>query len=106
PNESSTFGMLLALRARGMAGKVKFVGFDASEGLVDALRKGDIDALTVQNPIQMGYLGVRTAVEHIRGKKVEQRIDTGVGIITKDQMDSPVAKELLSPDLSQYLGTK
>src|SRR5206468_6607032 len=59
PNESSTFGMLLALKARGLAGKVKFVGFDASEGLVEALRQGEIDALTVQNPIRMGYLGVK-----------------------------------------------
>ena len=64
------------------------------------------DALTVQNPIRMGYLGVKTAVDHIRGINVEPRIDTGVGIVTKDQMDSPESKELLSPDLSKYLGSK
>jgi ribose transport system substrate-binding protein len=104
PNESSTYGMLLALRSRGMAGKVKFVGFDASDAAVEAMRKGELDGLVLQNPIRMGYLGVKTAIEHIRGKPVEPRIDTGVGLITKELMDTPEAKELLSPDLSKYLG--
>ncbi len=104
PNESSTFGMLLALRGRSLAGKVKFVGFDASEGLVEALRAGEIDALTVQNPMRMGYLGVKTAVEHIRGLAVEPQIDTGVALVTRDTMDTPEHHELLAPDLATYLG--
>lgn len=104
PNESSTYGMLLALRAAGLAGKVRLVGFDSSQGLVDALRAGDIDALVVQNPMKMGYLGVKTAVAHIRGETVEPQIDTGVAIITRDTMDTPESRELLSPDLKAYLG--
>lgn len=100
PNESSTFGMLLALRGRGMAGKVKFIGFDSSEAMVEALRKGDLDALVLQNPVRMGELGVRTAVAAVRGEKVEPRIDTGVGLITRENMDTPESKALLSPDLS------
>ena len=104
PNESSTFGMMLALRSRGMAGKVKFIGFDSSGELVDAMRKGEINGLVLQNPIRMGYLAVKTAVEHIRGQKVEQRIDTGVGLITPETMDTPESRELLSPDLKALLG--
>lgn len=104
PNESSTFGMLLALRSRGMAGKVKFVGFDASEGVVDAMSKGEIDGLILQNPINMGYQGVKAAVDHIRGKPVEKVIDTGVQLVTKADMDKPEVKELLKPDLAKYLG--
>lgn len=103
PNESSTFGMLLAIRARGLAGKVKFVGFDASEGLVAALKGGDINALVVQNPIRMGELGVRTAVESIRGKKPEPRIDTGVMLVTPENMDTPEARNLIAPDFSALL---
>jgi ribose transport system substrate-binding protein len=104
PNESSTYGMLLALRGRGLAGKVKFVGFDASDAVVEAMRAGEIDGLVLQNPIRMGYLGVKTAVEHIRGSKVQQRIDTGVVIVTKENMETPESKELLSPDLKALLG--
>lgn len=104
PNESSTFGMLNALRSAGLAGKIKFVGFDASPPLVDAVRKGDLAGLVVQNPFKMGYLGVKTAVAHLRGDEVEQRIDTGVALITPENIDEPQYQELLNPDLATYLG--
>lgn len=104
PNESSTFGMLLALRSRGLAGKVVFVGFDASEALVAALRSGEIDALVLQNPMRIGELGVRAAVDHLRGAKVEPRLDTGVQLVTRGTMDQPDVEAVLSPDLSKYLG--
>lgn len=97
PNESSTFGMLLALRGRGQAGKVRFVGFDASAGLVEALGKGEIDALIVQNPLRMGELGVRTAVNHLRGQTVPPLQDTGVALVTRETMDAPEFRELLAP---------
>ncbi|MBK8006881.1 MAG: substrate-binding domain-containing protein [Gemmatimonadetes bacterium] len=103
PNESSTFGMLLSARA-GDGGEGEVRRFDASEGLVEALRAGQIDALTVQNPVRMGYLGVKTAVDHLRGKMVEARVDTGVGVITRDSLSSPEARELLSPELLKAPG--
>ncbi|MBS0195612.1 MAG: substrate-binding domain-containing protein [Planctomycetes bacterium] len=104
PNESTTFGMMLALRSRSMNGKVVFVGFDSSRELVDGLRSGDIAALTLQNPIRMGYLAVKVAADHLRGKPVEQHIDTGVVVVPKDKMDLPENKDLLSPDLAALLG--
>jgi ribose transport system substrate-binding protein len=103
PNESTTFGMMLALRSRGMSGKVTFIGFDSSPELVDAMAKGDIQGLVVQNPIRMGYLAVAAAVDALAGKPVEPRIDTGVALITKDTMNTPEAKDLLSPDLKSLL---
>jgi ribose transport system substrate-binding protein len=69
PNESTAFAMLKVLQDNGWAGKVKFVGFDASENLVKGLRGGHIDALVVQDPVRMGYLGVKTIVAHIRGER-------------------------------------
>jgi ribose transport system substrate-binding protein len=103
PNESTTFGMLRALQDGGLAGKVKFVGFDASTKLVEALKKGEIDALVVQNPMRMGYLGVKTMVQHLKGEKVDARVDTGVVLVTRDNMGSPEMKELLEPDLKKWL---
>ena len=103
PNESSTFGMLRVLQDNGWAGKVRFVGFDASDSLVQALRNSYIDGLVVQDPVRMGYLGVKTLVSHLKGDKVERRIDTGVRVISKGDMDSPEAKELLKPDLDRWL---
>jgi len=103
PNESSTFGMLRVLQDNGWAGKVRFVGFDASDSLVQALRNSHIDGLVVQDPVRMGYLGVKTLVAHLKGEKVERRIDTGVRVVSKADMDTPEAKELLKPDLDRWL---
>ena len=103
PNESTTMGMLRVLEDSGWAGKVKFVGFDASDSLVKALEGGHIDALVVQDPVKMGYLGVKTIVAHIKGGSVERRIDTGVQLVTRDKMNDPAIKELLHPDLARWL---
>jgi ribose transport system substrate-binding protein len=98
PNESSTFGTLLALQEAGLAGKIKFVGFDSSPKLVQGLRDGHIQGLVLQNPTRMGYLGVVLMVKHLRGEKVEARIDTGVTLATRETMDTPAIKALLEPE--------
>ena len=103
PNESSTFAMLRVLQDNGWAGKVRFIGFDASDNLVTAMRDRKIDGLVLQDPVKMGYLGVKTLVAHIRGETVERRVDTGVKLVTPDDMDTAENKELLQPDLSKWL---
>jgi ribose transport system substrate-binding protein len=103
PNESSTFGMLRVLEDNGWAGKVRFVGFDASASLVKALGAGSIDALVVQDPMRMGYLGVKAMVGHLKGEKIERRIDTGVRVVSQADMQQPDVKELLQPDLNRWL---
>ncbi|AKV01978.1 Ribose ABC transport system, periplasmic ribose-binding protein RbsB [Labilithrix luteola] len=103
PNESTTFGMLLALRKSNLNKKVKFVGFDASEKLVSALKDGDVDGLVVQNPFNMGYLAVKTMADHLRGKPVEKRIDTGARLVTKANLDDPGVREVVAPDLGKWL---
>ena len=105
PNESTTFGMLLALEKANLAGKkIKFIGFDSSPKLVTALDNGHVDGLVIQNPFNMGYLAVKTMAQHLKGEKVESRIDTGAQIVTKANMNEPAMKELLTPDLKKWLG--
>ena len=103
PNESSTAGMLSALQDIGKAGKLMFVGFDTSQMFIDAMRAKQLHGIVVQNPFNMGYLGVRTMVENLQGKTVEKRIDTGVNMITLDNLDTPESQTLLHPPLDQYL---
>jgi ribose transport system substrate-binding protein len=103
PNESSTIGMLLALQDIGMAGKVKFVGFDASAILIDAIRARQLDGVVVQNPMRMGYLGVKTMADHLRGRPVERRIDTGVMLVTAANLDSAATREIVNPPIGRYL---
>ncbi len=104
PNENSTVGMTKALRGIGKAGgAVKLVGFDAGSESVQDLKNGDLQGLVVQNPIFMGYKSVMTMVEHLQGKPVERRIDTGVVVATKDNMDEPFIHQLLNPPIAKYL---
>ncbi|GJQ28568.1 MAG: hypothetical protein HBSAPP03_04520 [Phycisphaerae bacterium] len=103
PNEPSTFGMLLALKARGLAGKVTFVGFDASDAAIDGMRQGHVQALVLQNPIRMGQLGVQAALDHLAGRPVTPVIDTGTFLLTPNVLDTPEARELWAPDLKALL---
>jgi ribose transport system substrate-binding protein len=106
PNESSTYGMLQALRRQRLAGKVKFIGFDSSPPLVEGLENKEIHGLVLQNPFNMAYLGVKTMWQHLNGQPVEKRIDTGVGFVTFENMNEPDIKELISPDLDKWLSQK
>jgi ribose transport system substrate-binding protein len=103
PNESTSFAMLRVLQDNGWAGKVRFVGFDSSDNLAKGLRDGLVDALVLQDPVRMGYLGVKTMVDHLQGRPVDKRIDTGVHVVTRENMSQPEMKELLQPDLSKWL---
>jgi ribose transport system substrate-binding protein len=103
PNESTTFGMLRALSAAGRAGKVRFFGFDASAKLVEALQKGEIDGLVVQNPMRMGETAIRALVARSENKPVDKRVDTGAVLVTRENMKEPDVHALLAPDLGRYL---
>jgi ribose transport system substrate-binding protein len=103
PNESTAFAMLRALEDSDLAGKVTYVGFDSSDRLVQGLRNGQIHGLVLQDPINMGYLGVKTLVAHLQDQKVEKRIDTGSAVATPENMDDPKMKNLLEPDFKKWL---
>jgi ribose transport system substrate-binding protein len=96
--------MAKALRDIGRAGgKVKMIGFDSGTPSVQDLKNGDVQGLVVQNPMRMGYLGVVTMVKHLQGEPVEKRVDTGVVLVTPENMEKPEIKELLYPPLDKYL---
>ncbi|HEY9230492.1 MAG TPA: substrate-binding domain-containing protein [Blastocatellia bacterium] len=103
PNESSTAGMLLALQDINQAGKIMFVGFDSSETFVNAMNAKQLHGFVVQNPFHMGYLGVRTMVEQLQGKSVEKVIDTGVEMITPENLNTAQTQALLHPPIKDYL---
>ena len=104
PCEPPTIAMTKALRDIGLAGgKVKMVGFDAGSQSVTDMKNGDVQGLVVQNPLLMGYLGVVTAVKHLKGEPVEKRIDTGVVLVTPENMNKPQIKDLIYPPLKEFL---
>ncbi|MPY89021.1 MAG: substrate-binding domain-containing protein [Luteitalea sp.] len=97
PNESSTAGMLLALQDLGRVGTITFVGFDYSSAFIGPLERGDIQGFVVQNPVQMGYLSVQTMVAHLEGKPVPEVVDTGVMMVTLDNLEDPTVQAVINP---------
>ena len=96
-NEAAAIGAAQAIRTAGKQGQVFLVAFDAAEEEVAALREGVIQALIVQNPFNMGYLGVKTALDALAGKPVEKRVDTGVLVVTKENIDTPEVQKIINP---------
>jgi len=94
-NESTSVGALRALQSRGRAGKMKMIGFDAGGLLIEGVKTGVVDSLVVQNPYRMGYEGVKVLVAALDGKKVERRVDTGVTLVTKDNLETPKIQALV-----------
>lgn len=103
PNESTTFGMLRALQDNQWAGKVTYVGFDSSAMLIRALESKELNGLILQDPMKMGYLGVKTLAAHLRGEQVQKRIDTGATVATPENMNQPEIRRLLEPDIKKWL---
>jgi ribose transport system substrate-binding protein len=97
--EPGSVGAAQALNARGLAGLVKLVAFDSSEGLVADLNAGVIDALVAQDPFKIGYEGVRAVTDKLDGKSPEKKIDLSATVITKVDLDKPAIRKLLRPEL-------
>jgi ribose transport system substrate-binding protein len=98
-NQTSTYGMLQALRGKNLAGKVKFVGFDCDHTFIDALKKGEMQGSVLQDPLNMGYLSVKAAVAKLKGEKVEAVIDTGATLITPSNLEDPKISALIKTQL-------
>jgi ribose transport system substrate-binding protein len=103
-SEPSSVGTSQAVKSRGLQGKLRFVGFDSSDGLVEDLNAGVIDALVVQDPFKMGFEAVRAVTDKLAGKTPNKQIDLTAVVITKSDLDKPEIKALLHPDLEKYLG--
>ncbi len=101
--EPGTVGAAKAIQSRGLAGKVKFVGFDFSDTIEKDLRAGVIDALVVQDPFKIGYTAVKVVVEKLNGGTPGKRVETPVHVVTLADLDRPEIDELLHPDLDRYL---
>ena len=102
-NETSTRGMLLALQDTQLAGKVRFLGFDGTPAYADAVRAGEMDGFVIQDPFRMAALAVETMVDHLHGKPVPPRVDTGVLVVNAENLDTDEAQRLLHPPLDVYL---
>ena len=101
--EPSSVGAALALKSRGLAGKVKFVAFDSSDTMIEDLKNGVIDAMVVQDPFKMGFEAVETLVEKLQGQTPPKKIDLAPHLIQRADLDKPEVHALLYPDVKKYI---
>jgi ribose transport system substrate-binding protein len=102
-SEPSSVGAAQAIKSRGLSGKVKYVAFDSSEGLIDDLKGGTIDALVAQDPFRIGFEAVKTLADKLAGKTPPKREDLSARVITRPDLEKPEIHALLYPDLGKYL---
>ena len=96
-NEYSAVGAARAVKDLGLSGSIRMAGIDSSQEQIQLLEEGVYEALAIQKPFNMGYLGVEAAVRAARGEKVEAYVDSGSELITKENMYTEENQKLLFP---------
>ncbi len=94
-NLFSAEGAATGARNAGKGSQVKIVGFDAGPAQVQQLKKGQTQALVAQKPFDIGFQAVQQAVAALTGKPVKARIQTGLLIVTKKNIDQPNVSKYL-----------
>ena len=95
--EPNANGTLESLRNAGLTGKVKFIAFDPSDALIEAMKDGACQGIVLQDPVHMGYTAVKSLVESLNGKKAEPFISTGEYVATPENMKEEKYQKLLKP---------
>jgi ribose transport system substrate-binding protein len=95
-NEPTAIGMGKAIQQAGLSGKIVAIGFDGNQVLADMVKDGTLNAIAVQSSYNMGYMGVKYAYDvAFAGKTIPDYVDTGFLMVTKDNIDSQDAKNVL-----------
>ncbi len=101
-NEYSSLGAASAVRDLGLKGKVKTFGIDNSVSQIQLLESGVYQALAIQNPFNMGYLGIEEAVKGIEGGKTDLFLNSGSKLVTVEDIYTEENEKLLFP----FLGSR
>ncbi|NQT60385.1 MAG: substrate-binding domain-containing protein [Bacteroidetes bacterium] len=96
-NEQSTVGAARAIEKFSRDRKIYLVGFDNSPAIIQYLEQDIIQTIIVQKPFNMGYLGIKYAIDAIQGKKIPAVIDTEAAVITRENMYTSENQKLLFP---------
>lgn len=97
-NTNSTLGICIAVDELGLKDDIIVVGFNTNDKLIAYMRSGILDATILQNPYTMGYSGVAYAKRLIDSENIQKKIDTGVTVITSENINQPYVQLLLYPD--------
>lgn len=100
-SQSASIGAGRAVNALGLEDTVKIFGFDNDKEQIKYLEEGIFEALLVQKPFNMGYLGVETAIKIINNENTVTEINTGSALITRENMYTRLNQKLLFPFMDE-----
>ncbi len=90
-------GMLTALSDKKLSGKVKFIAFDSDPRMIEGLASNTVHGVVLQDPVNMGYMAVKTMAKHLANQPVEKRISTGEYVATPENKDEEKIAQVLKP---------
>lgn len=96
-NEGCTLGVASAIDSQELAGKIKVIGFDSSDALVNFLKAGVIQGLVVQDAYQIGYVGMKTLYNVLTGHEVKKMIDVPAVLVTGDNINKEDIQNIINP---------
>lgn len=96
-NEPTSVGAAQAVEELGLSEAVFLVGFDSNVATVEGLQTGSVDALIVQNPYAMGYLGVESAYKLLSGQGagLAAVVDTSTQVVDRSNLFSMDSQKAL-----------
>lgn len=96
-NEGSSMGVATAVQSQGLTGKIKVVGFDASDAIVNFVQTGVMQGVIVQDAYQIGYQGLTTLHEVLEGNDVEKVIDIPAVLVTGENINDDDIQKIINP---------
>lgn len=96
-NEGATLGVANAIDSQNLKGKVKVIGFDSTEAIINFLKSGVIQGFVVQDAYQIGYQGIKTLNAALSGEAVDKEIDIPVKFVNAQNIETPEIEKLLHP---------
>ena len=97
-NVFSAQGSYQAVVNAGLTGAVKIASWDATQELIGALKKGQVDLVLAQKPAEMGALAVEWGVKYLKDKKgvkVPKKVIPGFQFFTKGNVDDPKMQQYI-----------
>lgn len=96
-NEGAATGAARAVDELGLKNEISLIGFDSSTTEIKFLKEGVVDGMMVQNPYNMGYLGVRNIIKVLKGREIDKELDTGAMFVDRENLDDEDTQWLLYP---------
>lgn len=96
-NEGATLGVANAIDSQSLKGKVKVIGFDSTEAIINFLKSGVIQGFVVQDAYQIGYQGLKALNAALSGQTVPKEIDIPVKFVNAQNINTPEIEKLLHP---------